>query len=143
MPIKICVSHALPTSEPRSRRHREEILRLWFYGVDAVNPIVFVTTSIMMIGVGMLASDVPARRVREAGRIRGDPSEPPRGSLPLVLERHLAAPVAVDLRDVDDHELFPFERQRLRLHEASPAAGDLQLVSLPLCCHGKLPARAE
>jgi ABC-type lipoprotein release transport system permease subunit len=32
------------------------------YEVDAVNPVVFAAMSIMMIGIGMLASYVPARR---------------------------------------------------------------------------------
>jgi putative ABC transport system permease protein len=38
------------------------LLDTLLYGVDAVNPIVFVTMSIMMVGIGMLASYVPARR---------------------------------------------------------------------------------
>ena len=37
-------------------------LETLLYEVDAVNPVVFVAMSIMMIGIGMLASYVPARR---------------------------------------------------------------------------------
>jgi putative ABC transport system permease protein len=38
------------------------LLDTLLYDVDAVNPVVFLAMSIMMIGIGMLASYVPARR---------------------------------------------------------------------------------
>ena len=38
------------------------LLKALLYGVDAVDPTVFAAMSIMMIGIGMLASYVPARR---------------------------------------------------------------------------------
>jgi putative ABC transport system permease protein len=38
------------------------LLRTLLYEVDAIDPVVFVAMSIMMIGVGMLASYVPAHR---------------------------------------------------------------------------------
>ena len=37
-------------------------LKTLLYEIDALNPVVFVAMSIMMIGVGMLATYVPARR---------------------------------------------------------------------------------
>jgi len=38
------------------------LLRTLLYGVDVVDPIVFAAMSLTMIGIGMLASYVPARR---------------------------------------------------------------------------------
>jgi putative ABC transport system permease protein len=38
------------------------LLDALLYEVSAVDPVVFVAMSIMMIGIGMLASYVPARR---------------------------------------------------------------------------------
>ena len=38
------------------------LLAALLYEVNAVDPIVFVAMSILMIGIGMLASYVPARR---------------------------------------------------------------------------------
>jgi putative ABC transport system permease protein len=38
------------------------LLDTLLYQVDAVSPVVFVTMSLMMIAIGMLASYVPARR---------------------------------------------------------------------------------
>jgi ABC-type antimicrobial peptide transport system permease subunit len=37
-------------------------LETLLFGTEAVDPVVFVAMSIMMIGIGMLASYVPARR---------------------------------------------------------------------------------
>jgi putative ABC transport system permease protein len=38
------------------------LLGTLLYGVNALNPIVFVAMSVMMIAIGMLASYMPARR---------------------------------------------------------------------------------
>jgi len=38
------------------------LLDTLLYQVDAVSPVVFVTMSLMMIAIGMMASYVPARR---------------------------------------------------------------------------------
>ena len=38
------------------------LLDTLLYGISALDPVVFAATSIMMIGIGMLASYMPARR---------------------------------------------------------------------------------
>ena len=45
------------------------LLDALLYEVDAVDPVVFVAMSIMMIGIGMLASYVPARRASNVDAI--------------------------------------------------------------------------
>ena len=44
-------------------------LETLLYEVDAVNPVVFVAMSIMMVGIGMLASYLPARRASNVAPI--------------------------------------------------------------------------
>ena len=45
------------------------LLDALLYEVDALDPVVFVAMSIMMIGIGMLASYVPARRASNVDAI--------------------------------------------------------------------------
>jgi hypothetical protein len=45
------------------------LLKTLLYEVDALDPVVFVAMSIMMIGIGMLASYVPARRASNVAAI--------------------------------------------------------------------------
>ena len=44
-------------------------LKTLLYGVNAIDPIVFVAMSLTMIGIGMLASYVPARRASNVNPI--------------------------------------------------------------------------
>jgi ABC-type antimicrobial peptide transport system permease subunit len=44
-------------------------LETLLYEVDAVSPVVFIAMSIMMVGIGMLASYVPARRASNVSPI--------------------------------------------------------------------------
>ena len=45
------------------------LLDALLYEVDAADPVVFVAMSIAMIGIGMLASEVPARRASKVDAI--------------------------------------------------------------------------
>jgi len=45
------------------------LLDALLYEVDALDPVVFVAMSIVMIGIGMLASYVPARRASRVDAI--------------------------------------------------------------------------
>jgi ABC-type antimicrobial peptide transport system permease subunit len=45
------------------------LLDALLYEVDALDPVVFVAMSIVMIGIGMLASYVPARRASNVDAI--------------------------------------------------------------------------